>query len=59
MSDVGKAWLDAGLLADELLFLRLIRNKVDLLIPKVSINTPLYEISRMLTDRIMELEQQP
>ena len=43
-------------MTDELTFLRLIRDKVDLLIPKISINEPLIEISAMLSGRIEELE---
>ena len=43
-------------MTDELTFLRLLRDKVDLLIPKISINEPLIEISAMLSGRIEELE---
>jgi hypothetical protein len=38
-------------------FLVLIRGKVDLLIPKISVNTALIEISAMITERLKELEQ--
>jgi hypothetical protein len=38
-------------------FLVLIRDKVDRLIPKISVNAPLIEISAMITDRLKELEQ--
>jgi hypothetical protein len=41
---------------NELTFLRLIRDKVDLLISKISINEPLIEISAMLSGRIEDLE---
>lgn len=37
-------------------FLVLCRDKVDLEIPKISINQPLVEISAMLTSKIQELE---
>lgn len=37
-------------------FLILIRDKVDLLIPKISINEPLIEISAMIADRLTELQ---
>ena len=43
-------------MTDELTFLRLLRDKVDLLIPKMSINEPLIEISAMLSGRIEDLE---
>ena len=38
-------------------FLILCRDKIDLLIPKISINQPLIEVSDMLDDKIDELEQ--
>lgn len=41
----------------EIEFLRLIKDKIDNLIPKVSINTPLMEVSIMLGCRLAELEQ--
>jgi hypothetical protein len=37
-------------------FLLLIRDKVDLLAGQIAINEPLIEISRMITDRLMELD---
>lgn len=40
---------------EEVEFLILIRDKVDLLIGHISINAPLFEISVMLTDRIEQL----
>ena len=43
-------------MTDELTFLRLLRDKVDLLIPKISINEPLIEISAMISGRIEEIE---
>lgn len=39
-------------------FLRLLLDKVDLLIPKISINEPLMEISVDIHDKIQELEQE-
>ena len=39
-------------------FLILIRSKVDQVIPEISINTPLLEISAMLTAKIEELENE-
>lgn len=42
---------------EEIEFLRLIKDRVDNLIPKVSINTPLMEISIMLGSRLAELER--
>jgi hypothetical protein len=39
-------------------FLVLIRNKIDLLIPKISVSTSLVEISTMITGRLMDLERQ-
>lgn len=42
---------------DEKEFLLLIRDKVDLLIPKISLNTPLIEISAMIAERLKELER--
>jgi hypothetical protein len=38
-------------------FLVLIRDKIDLLIPKISIKDPLIEISRMISDRLKELQK--
>jgi hypothetical protein len=37
-------------------FLVLFRDKIDLLIPRVSINAPLVEVSAMITGRLEELE---
>jgi hypothetical protein len=42
---------------EEIEFLTLLRNKVDLLIPKISIRDPLLEISAMLSSRISILEE--
>jgi hypothetical protein len=45
---------------DEIQFLILLRDKVDLLIPKIAVNDPLIEMSAMLTSRIEKLsEEQP
>jgi hypothetical protein len=41
---------------DEKAFLLLIRDKIDLLIPKIAINEPLIEISAMISDRLKNLE---
>lgn len=38
-------------------FLLLIRDKIDILIPKISLNTDLYAISRMITARLGQLMQ--
>ncbi len=43
-------------LMDEKEFLLLLRDKVDLLIPKISINQPLIEISAMITERLNDLQ---
>ena len=39
-------------------FLILIRDKIDLEIPKISINEPLVEISAMISDRLKELQNE-
>ena len=41
---------------DEKEFLRLIRDKIDLLIPKIAVNEPLIEISVMISERLRELQ---
>jgi len=41
----------------EIEFLVLLRDKVDLLISKISLNEPLLEMSAMLTSRIKELSE--
>ncbi len=46
-------------LKDEVEFLILIRDKVDLLIPQISLNDPLIEISGMLTAQIRKLSPPP
>jgi len=46
-----------AMMVDQATFLLLVRNKVDLLMGRISLNEPLIEISTMLTSRLEELQR--
>ena len=45
-----------GTTMDEKEFLLLIRDKIDLLISRISVNEPLIEVSAMISERLRDLQ---